>query len=73
MKIAFNILLGLLVLIWMLSGVCVASIGVYTIVINWLGLSCRNLIYTFATLTVFVLLLDIILRIYKIKGGKESD
>ena len=73
MKIVFNALLGLLVLIWMTLGVCVASIGVYTIVINWLGLSCRNLIYTFATLTVFVLLLDIILRIYKIKGGKESD
>ena len=73
MKIVFNVLLGLLVLIWMTLGMCVASIGVYTIVINWLGLSCRNLIHTFATLTVFVLLLDIILRIYKIKGGKESD
>ena len=65
MKIAFNVLLGLLVLIWMLSGICVASIGIYTTVINWLGLSCRTLIYTFATLTIFVLLLDLVLRISK--------
>lgn len=67
MKIIFDVLLGLLVLMWMLLGVCVASIGVYTVVINWLDLSCRTLIYTFTTLTVFVLLLDLVLRISKYK------
>ena len=58
----FKALFGLLVLIWMLLGVCVAAIGIHTVII-WLDLSYKTLVYSFAALTVFVLLLDLVLRL----------
>jgi len=62
MAFIFKALFGLLVLIWMLLGVCVAAIGIHTVII-WLDLSYKTLVYSFAALTVFVLLLDIVLRL----------
>jgi len=62
MAFIFKALFGLLILIWMLLGVCVAAIGIHT-VIMWLDLSYKNLVYSFAALTVFILLLDLILRL----------
>jgi len=62
MKTAFGVLLGLLVVIWMLLGVCVIAIGIH-VVIMWMGLSCKTLVYSFAALSVFVVLLDLVLRL----------
>lgn len=62
MKTAFGVLLGLLVVIWMLLGVCVMAIFIHT-VIMWMGLSCKTLVYSFAALSVFVVLLDLVLRL----------
>jgi len=62
MKTAFGVLLGLLVVIWMLLGVCLIAIGIH-VVIMWMGLSCKTLVYSFAALSVFVVLLDLVLRL----------
>jgi len=55
MAFIFKALFGLLILIWMLLGVCVAAIGIHAVII-WLGLSYKTLVYSFAALTVFIYL-----------------
>jgi len=62
MTFIFKALFGLLGLIWMLLGVCVAAIGIHTVII-WLDLSYKTLVYSFAALTVFVLLLNLVLQL----------
>ncbi|RLI42744.1 hypothetical protein DRO59_03175 [Candidatus Bathyarchaeota archaeon] len=64
MKIVFDALLGLLVLVWMLLGVCVVAIGVHVVIV-WVGLSYKTLIYSFTALSAFVFLLDLVLRLIK--------
>jgi len=55
------IVVGLLALVWLLAGICVIAEGVHALLM-YVGLPRDTLVFGFVSLTVLVVLLELILR-----------
>ncbi len=60
-NIVIDVVVGLLVLAWILTGICVIAEGIHALLV-YVGLPCRTLIYSFAAMTVLIIFLDLIMR-----------
>lgn len=62
MKIVIALIVGILVLVWILTGVCVVAEGIH-VVLTYVGIPCRTLVYGFVVLTLLVILSDLVIRL----------
>ena len=60
-NVVIDVVVGLLVLVWILTGICVVVEGVHALLV-YVGLSSGTLVYSFVAITVLLIFLDFIMQ-----------
>jgi len=70
-NIVVALILGVLVLSWILVGVCTVAEGIHVVLV-YVGISCKTLVYSFSVLTLLVILSDLVIRLTQWMSQKEE-
>ncbi len=70
-NIAVALMLGVLVLSWVLVGVCIVAEGIHVALV-YVGIPCKTLVYSFTILTLLVILSDLVIRLTQWSSQKEE-